>query len=202
MRPPPCKSRQPETWRYWSVIMLGTLTKQLNCVDEIANQVERTYPEDVLFATAATVLETGEPAPVGWYFKRLFQRRVVAVFTRNQVILTSTLRSFLTLVYVFLIVGSLIIFFATQQLMVLLVGIVAGLLILQRLPYTKHIPMGEMKEIHLSAVRGISGKGSLLTIYLDNHAINIVTAKPLPDPVRKTLASYVDHEVVMQLTRS
>lgn len=72
--------------------MLRKLTDRLNSTNAAVEWLRSKYPEEeIIFVSAATILETDKVAPVGWSFRRLFQRRGVLVLTRNQLALNWTL---------------------------------------------------------------------------------------------------------------
>ena len=66
--------------------MLGAFVDFLNNANGAAKRLKREYPkEEIVFASAVTILETTETSPVGWSFKRFLQRRGVAVFSQDSV---------------------------------------------------------------------------------------------------------------------
>ncbi len=79
-------------------------------------------------------------------------------------------------------------------------ALVAGVFLFQRRPYERQIYMERMTEIHTSPVRGLTGRHTLLTIFLDSRSVNIMPADPLPQAVIQTLSQHVDRAVVVQLT--
>ena len=55
---------------------------QLSNLNYLVNRLKSKYEtEEIVFASAATILETKSTHAVGWSWKRLFQRRGVVIFT-------------------------------------------------------------------------------------------------------------------------
>jgi hypothetical protein len=70
------------------ISLLRTLTDQLYSLNTVVKKVKEKYPdEEIIFASAATILETKKLTPVGWSFQRFLQRRGVIVITRNRLLL-------------------------------------------------------------------------------------------------------------------
>ncbi|GEM_PF-2736963 len=60
--------------------MLRALTDTLYNKNAAINWLKKKYPEeDIVFASAATILETNKATPTGWSLRRLFQRRGVLI---------------------------------------------------------------------------------------------------------------------------
>jgi hypothetical protein len=164
--------------------MLTTVADRLNSTNAAVKWLKRKHPEEeVVFASAATILETNKAVPVGWSFQRLFQRRGVLILTRNQLVLKDSFFSLFTVFYLFVIIASLAMFLGSQEWLYLLFVIPSSALVLQRLPYQQQIPLNDIREVKLGSVRGITAKGSLFTVYLRDKAINIVPAQILPEEV-------------------
>lgn len=180
--------------------MFATLVNRLNQVELVARKVKHTYPEGVLFATVATAFVTQEPYSRWWSLERLLPHRGVVVFTRQRIFLVTKFWTLPTFLYLFIIAASLFLIVSTQSIWYSVIAFVAAIFMLQRCPYQQQIEMQDMQEIHLCPVRSMVGRRALLTIFLDHHAYNIVPAEKLPEQVIRTLATYVDREVVVQLT--
>lgn len=173
--------------------MFRNLADWLNSVNSARNWVRSKYPdEDILFASAATILEMRGASPVGWSLKRFLQRRGTVVFTRKQVFLRSSFFSLFTLFHLVMVVSFLALSFKTQDFTYLILSLPFGLLILQRLPYQKQIRVESIASVNLGSVQGITGRGSLLTIALADRAINIVPAQILPEEVVQLLPMSAD----------
>jgi hypothetical protein len=180
--------------------MFGILAHRLNRVGRVAGQVDHTYPEKVLFASPATAFETSEAAGRIWPLQRLLPHRGVVVMTRNRIFLTAQFWSLFSLVYLMIIIAALLLVLIAQHGLYLLPALVAGVFLFQRRPYKRQISMERMTEIHTSPVRSLTGRHTLLTIFLDSRSVNIIPADPLPEEVIQTLSQHVDREVVVQLT--
>ncbi len=170
--------------------MLRKLTDRLNSTNAAVEWLRSTYPEEeIIFASAATILETDTAAPVGWSFRRLFQHRGVLMLTRNQLALKDSFFSLFTVFYLFVLIAALAMFFRSQDWLYLLLVVVSSAFILQRLPYQQQIPLKDIRDVTLGSVRGITAKGSLFTVYLKDKAINIVPAQILPEEVMHVISS-------------
>ncbi len=170
--------------------MLRTLADRLNSTNAAVDWLRSRYPEEeIIFASAATILETDKAAPVGWSFQRLFQRRGVLILTRNQLVLKDSFFSLFTAFYLFVLIASLAMFLRSQDWLYLLLVVLSCAFILQRLPYQQQIPLKDIREVKLGSVRGITAKGSLFTVYLKDKAINIVPAQILPEEVIQAISS-------------
>jgi len=168
--------------------MLGAFVDFLNNANGAAKRLKREYPkEEIVFASAVTILETTETSPVGWSFKRFLQRRGVAVFSQDYLFLDSSLWSLLTLLHLILIAFVITESIQNESHAFLLLGIIPLLYILQRLPYRKRIAIKDITNANVNSVQSLTGLYSLLTIHLADKAINIVPARPLPEEVVRTL---------------
>ncbi len=169
--------------------MLRTLTDKLYGKNATIRWFKRENPaEEVLFASAATVLETKEKTSTGWSLQRLFQHRGVVIITRNQIVLKSSFISISTVLFSFFLIISINSFLQTQDPSSLLGIIVFSLLIAQRFPYNKQIYLTDIEQINTKGVSGLTGKYSLLTIYVKDKAINIVPAQHLDTEVIETIS--------------
>lgn len=151
--------------------------------DNVINWVKSKYPEEeIVFASASTILETRKIVPVGRSLQRIFQHRGVVIVTKNQIILKS-LFSLSTLFYLSLLVFSMVALWESKDWSYLFGIIFFGIVATAALPYHKQIPLNEIREIELGSVKGITKTASLLTIYLENKSINIVSAEILKEDV-------------------
>ena len=145
--------------------------------------------EEIVFASAATLLETTGTAPVGWSFRRLFQHRGVVIVTRNQLVFKNSFFSFSAMLYLFLFVLSLVMFLDSRDWDYLFVLIFLGMLIAQFLPYQKQIPLKAIRKAKLGTVAGFFSMGSLLTVYFNNKVLTIVPAQLLSEEVVQVILS-------------
>jgi hypothetical protein len=165
-------------------LMLRTLADKLYGKASVVEWFKSKNPnEEVLFASAATVLETSDVAPVGWSFQRLLQRRGVVIVTKNQITLKNNLFSLSAITYLFLFVLSLVMLIGSQDWDYLLGVIVFGMFTAQFLPYEKQILVRDIQRMKLGTVRGIVSKGSLLTVFCKGKSVNIVPAQLLSEDV-------------------
>ncbi|MEM7348458.1 MAG: hypothetical protein AAF485_29865 [Chloroflexota bacterium] len=176
--------------------MLRNWADQMNGMNSTVDWVEKQHPDEaVIFASAATILQTSGNEPVGWSFKRFFQRRGVAVFTRNHLFLQSSFYSLFTLLHVVIIINCLILYMRNQNFILIPVIILSIMFILQRLPYQKKIPLTSIEAIKLNPVYGATGKHSLLTVIRDDKSINIVTSQNITEEVSELLSSYNENDL-------
>jgi len=173
--------------------MLRILADHLNSMNLVVNSVKQKYPnEEIIFSSAASILQTKGDNPVGWSFKRIFQQRGIAVFTRERIFLKSSFYSLFTLIHIVIIVSCLILYFRNSEFIYLLISVLSGVYILQRLPYQTQIPVVDIKDVKLNPVYGATGRYSLLTVTLENRSINIVTAQNLSEEVKEILSPNSD----------
>jgi hypothetical protein len=173
--------------------MLRTLTDRLYGTNGVIKWLKNKHPEEeVVFASAATILETTQKNQIGWSLRRLFQRRGVMIITRNQIVLKDSMFSFYTVFWLFMFAFSLFAIFQSRSSDFILWAILSAIFLLQRLPYQRQIPLKDIRELKLKPIRGILAKGSLLTVYLENNTINIVPAQLLNDDIMSVISPRTD----------
>jgi hypothetical protein len=86
--------------KYGSTFMLRTLTDKLYSKDSAVKWFKSKNPdEEIVFSSAATILETKEATSTGWSLQRLFQHRGVVIVTQNQIALKDSLFSISTIFF-------------------------------------------------------------------------------------------------------
>jgi hypothetical protein len=172
--------------------MLRTLADMFYNKDYAIQWLKSKSPsEEIVFASAATILETEKASPVSWSLKRLFQHRGVVMITQNQLALKDGLVSVSTVFFLFFFIVSFIGFLQSQDWNSVFAIIVFGGLILQRFPYQQQIPLKDIQKVEVSEISGITGKYSLLTIYLKNKAINIVPVQILKKEIVELISTQI-----------
>jgi hypothetical protein len=170
--------------------MLRSLADNLYSKNSAVKWLKNQFPqEEIIFASAATMLETQDSAPVGWSLRRLFQHRGVVIITRKQVVFKNSLLSFSAMLYLFLLFFSLMMLLQSRDWDYLPVVIFAGLLVSQFLPYQKLIQLKDIRQVQLQNVRGLFATGSLLAIFVKNKVFNIVPAQLLTEDVIQVISS-------------
>ena len=170
--------------------MLRTLSDKLYGKGSAIKWFKSKNPgEEVVFASAATILETKENISTGWSLRRLFQHRGVVMVAQNQIALKDCLFSVSTVVFSFFFIISVMAFLQSQDWSSILAVIVLGIYIFQRFPYQQQILLKDVQKIETSEVSGITGKYSLLTIYLKDKTVNIVPAQILKKDIIELITS-------------
>ncbi len=170
--------------------MLRSLADSLYSKNTAIKWLKNQSPdEEVIFASAATLLETKDGAPVGWSFRRFFQHRGVVIITHNQIAFKSSLLSFSAMLYLFLFVMCTLMFLRSRDWDYILLVIFAGLLVSQFLPYQKQISLKDIRKVNLEAVRGMISTGSLLSVYVKNKVFHIVPAQLLSEDIMQVISS-------------
>lgn len=146
--------------------------------------------EEIVFVSAATILETKESTSTGWSLQRLFQHRGVVMVTRNQIALKDSLFSVSTVFFSIFLIFSIASFLQNQDSSAFLAIVVFGISIVQRLPYERQILLKDIQKVSISELRSFTGKYSLLTIYLKDKAINIVPVQNFKQDVMELISSH------------
>lgn len=180
-----------ESKGYRKRVMLRTLAEILYSKGLAVKWLRGKNPnEEIVFASAATILETRGSTSTGWSLQRLFQHRGVVMVTRNQIALKDSLFSLSTVFILILLIFSIISFLQIQDSSAFLAIVVFGISVAQRLPYERQIPLKDIQKVSIRELRSITGKYSLLTIYLNDKAINIVPAQNLKQDVVELISSH------------
>jgi hypothetical protein len=173
--------------------MLRTLTDKLYSKGSAVKWFKSKNPdEEIVFSSAATILETKEATSTGWSLQRFFQHRGVVIVTRNQIALKDSLFSISTVFFSVFLIFSITIFLQNQDLSAFLGVVVFGIFIVQRLPYEKQIPLKDIQKINIRELRSFTGKYSLLTIHLKDKAINIVPAQNFKQEIVDLISSHAE----------
>ncbi|SFH54287.1 hypothetical protein SAMN05421753_10190 [Planctomicrobium piriforme] len=168
---------------------LRDTTDAFNHSSGTARAVHLSYPsEPLLFSSAATILETNRVTPTGWSLRRIFQRRGNVAITANRLFVESNLFSPLTLIW--LVAGGFGIYklFNGGESFNVILPIVGALFIFQRRPYHRDISFEQIRSIQFGSVRGVANRCDLMTVELQSHALQLVTAQPVPTDVRNLLS--------------
>jgi hypothetical protein len=169
--------------------MLRSLADNLYSKNGAVKWLKNKFPEEeIVFASAATLLETKDVVPAGWSLRRLFQHRGVVIITRTQLIFKTSLLSFSAILYILILILSFVLLFRYHDWDYLLPTILFGILTAQFLPFQKQIPRRDIRRVKLGMVRGLFSKGSLLTVYGKNKVFNIVPAQLLREDVIEVIS--------------
>lgn len=152
-----------------------------------SNVAERHADEDVVFATAATILESLSASPVGWSLQRLFQRRGTVVFTNSRVVVSSSFVSLLTVAWVLVLAYGLYAVVGNPTAINAVVPVVAAAFLFQRRPYFRDIPFQEVQSVNLGCVRGIASNHDVIALILNDRVLHLVPSQIIPDGVREQL---------------
>lgn len=64
--------------------MQKSSANKLYGTDSVIKWMKSKYPEEeIVFASAATILETNKTVPVGWSLQRIFQHRGAVIITKK-----------------------------------------------------------------------------------------------------------------------
>jgi len=169
--------------------MLRSLADNLYSKNSAVKWLKNQFPEEeIIFASAATLLETKDAGSIGWSFRRLFQHRGVVIITRTQLAFKSRLLSFSAILYLFIFVLSLVLLFRNHDWDYLLPVILFGILTAQFLPCQKQILLKDIRKVKLGTVQGLFSQGSLLTVYAKSTVFNIVPAQFLSQEVMQVIS--------------
>jgi hypothetical protein len=170
---------------------------KLNASESTRRLVSARFPEEVIeLSTAVTILEASDTNPIGWSFRRLLQRRGNVVITDKRVVVQSSFRSPMTVLW------TIAFLFATYEVISdiswewILLALTAAILVLQRRPCRRNLPFSDLKSIRFGSVRGASGHGDIIALNLGNRALHLVTSQFVPDDLKRKMESriYTDGE--------
>jgi len=169
-------------------MMLRTKADQLNLASRTRSVVEHRYPdEEVLFATAVTILETPLASPTGWSLPRFFQRRGNVVITNARIFVQSSFLSLLTVIWLAVIGYCVYGFSRNGHIVTAILAIVAAVFIFQRRPYSRDVPFSRIHRVEFGSVQGIAARCDVMSIVHDGRAIQLVAAQLVPDSIRERL---------------
>jgi hypothetical protein len=172
--------------------MLRSLADNLYSKNSAIKWLKNQAPEEeIVFASAATLLETKDAGSVGWSLRRLFQHRGVVIITRTQLVFKNSLLSFSAILSLLVLILSLVLLFRNHDWDYLLPAIVFGILTAQFLPYQKQIPLKDIRKVKLGPVQGLFSQGSLLTVYVKNKVFNIVPARFMSQDAMKVVSQEI-----------
>ena len=154
--------------------------------------MRRNYPNDnIRFVSGATILESENKDQIGWSLRRIFQKRGNVVITDQRIMLKVQFLTPMSVIYLILVGLSIYAYVSFLDLISLFLGAYFLLLLMQRIPYHRQISYTEIKDAKLSTVRGITGRGSLLTLLLSDKSMNIVPAQLIPEEIFDFIRSQI-----------
>jgi hypothetical protein len=161
-------------------------SKKNDGVNATINSFSHQYPDErVIFSSATTFSKFQGQS------RRGIARRGVVIFTEQQIFFKSVLLSLYSFIYIF---GALIcfwFFFRTQNFYYLIVGIIVGAMIIQRLPLQESISFKDIKGAELDTVPGNLFTGGKrfhrLKIISDEKIMFFGLAPTLPDEIKQKL---------------
>ncbi len=166
--------------------MLKSLVKMFNNTSIAINWLKRESPDDeIIFVSAATVIESGSIVPVKWYH-RFSARGVTLLLTKKQVTFKKTLFSPLTVSYTFIIGFFFAIFIMGKQWPILLLALLVLLDLLQNISYRRQIQYKDIRKIMLDT------RGSTRTEFVidtKKEAIHIFFTQTLPQKTLNMITS-------------
>ncbi len=175
--------------------MLHTLTDQFNFTSRTRTAVERRYPnEAILFSSAVTILETPHECPTGWSLRRFFQRRGNVVITDARIFIQASFLSLMTAFWLAVIGYCLHQCLQSADVFHITLAVGAGALVLQRRPYSRDVPFNSIERVHFGSVRGVSGRGDIVSVVVQPRVIQLVTGQFVPDEIRERLVAPKDKE--------
>lgn len=133
--------------------------------------------EEIVYASAATILETNEDTPVGLSTKRLLQKRGVLIITRNQLVLKNSVISAANMSYFLLLIYSLALMVGEKDWLFIIPAAFFCIGIAQRWSFEIHIQMGDVQDVKLEEASSMRGKYPLLMVYLTGKTIQIATVQ-------------------------
>ena len=133
--------------------------------------------EEIIFASAATILETNEDAPVGLSTKRILQKRGVLIITHNQLILKNSSISATNIGYFLFLVYSLVLVIVEKDWLFMIPAAFFCIGIAQRWSFEKRILLDDIQDVKLEEASSLRGKYPVLMVYLAGKVIQITTAQ-------------------------
>lgn len=133
--------------------------------------------EEIVFASAATFLETNGDTPVGLSTKRFFQKQGVFILARTQLVFKANAFSLTAIVYFLFLVYSLILMFAEREWSFIIPALFFFAGLAQRRPFEKHVRVDDIQDVKLEEIISMRGKYPIIMIYLAGKVIQIVTAQ-------------------------
>ncbi len=168
------------------ILMLKSFVDRLNGTDSAVNWLRGAFPdEEIVFLSAATVLETKSIAPAKWY-QRVFERQVTLMLTKNQLALKNSLISRITILYSVWAIILLILYILDKDWGTLILIMMPLLLLLQYLPYQRQILYKDIRKILLNPMGGARTE---LVVDITEKVIHTVFAQTLPPKALKIITS-------------
>ena len=169
---------------------LRSIADHLNLASSTRSKVTCLHPsEDILFASATTILETDSNVPIGWSLRRLLQRRGNVVITSSRIFVESGSFSPLTAFWLAAIGFGIHELSNGADLLHVILIIVGALFIFQRRPYSCNIRFRDIESARPGSVHGIAMYCDIVSINFDTSTIQLVPAQLIPATVREMLAS-------------
>ena len=142
----------------------------------------------MIFAAAASILQSGDRAPVGWSIRRLFHICGNVAVTPHRIFVQSNFLSPMTALWAALALAASAIAIIFADAIFLILAIVALVLIAQRRPFIRDIPVHMIYEVRFGAARGATGRADIMMISTAEGMLHITTSKPIPATVRDSAA--------------
>ena len=143
--------------------------------------------EEIVFASAATILEANEDAPIGLSTKRVLQKRGVLIITRNQLVLKNSVISATNIGYFLFLIYSLVLVVVEKNWLFIIPAAFFCIGIAQRWSFEKHILLSDIQDVKLEEASSMRGKYPLLIVYLAGKVIQIMTAQILNQDILQAI---------------
>src|SRR5262245_11114701 len=154
-------------------------------------QAATRFPGEAIFlCSGATILPTKTMKPIGKSPLRYLQVRGNAVFTNRRIFLKAAFWTPFTLLFLPMILYVCVRTFQNFQPRLLLALFAGGILIFQRRPFERDIPIDLVREVHLSQLSGYGMRSDLVAVRTDREVVQIVVAQRLPDDLRRFLTAH------------
>ena len=168
------------------------LADKLNASGAMRRGVSTRFPQETIeLATTVTILGAPDANPIGWSLRRFLQRRGNVVITDRRVVVESSFRSPLTIIWVVALL------FAAYELASgfswewVFLALTAGILVFQRRPYSRNIPFSELKGVRFGNVRGVSGHADIVALNLGETALHLVMCQFVPEELKRQMESRI-----------
>ncbi len=160
---------------------MDRFVEMMNATNFVAERMRRTHPEEnVIFASAATLVHSSRTELVGISLSRVFQHRGVLLLTDRTLRFRSGFANPLMLLWTFVVVYCLWGYISTRAILDLVCAILLGLYILQRLPYGLDLPLASLSVANRATVRGLFASGHGLVVSNGPRYLHFVTVKRVP----------------------
>jgi hypothetical protein len=180
--------------------MSRELADRLNNSNSVSRSLAAEFPDETIaLCTAATILEASDDQPIGWSWKRIFQRRGSVVITDRRIVVQSSWRSPATVLLLCVFPYGVYRAFSGQP-TAAVVAVLAAILLLQRRPFRRDIPNAELRSVRFGVVQGMTAAGDILVLGTDKGALHLGIAQRLTDDLRRDLEGRVSTRSVSPAT--